>query len=193
MKMKRKIFQKVKNLFPVGKAGFTVLELLITTSLSSVVLGTLFLAMQTGQIQLESSDARMTMQDSAREGIHKMVQEIRQSAPTRITITNGSAIQFTIPDAATPLNSSYSVNWSNGDVIQYALGGTNNQQVIRTNSSAGTTKVIANDVTALSFVGNSGSPTVVTITMSVQRTLKNGRLLPAAALQLTGQAEVRNT
>jgi len=56
----------------------------------------------------------------------------------------------------------------------------------------GQTRVSANDVTALSFTGNSTTPSVVTTTMSVQRTLISRKLVPATPLQMTAQAEVRN-
>ena len=169
--------------------GFTLVEMMMAMAISCVVAAALFMAMRTGNEQLETSDMKMTIQDSAREGLYKMIQEIRESSPTRITI-GASDITFSVPDPNSPVDgTTYAPNWP-GHTIRYAISGT---QVIRTNSTTGDTSVIANDVTALSFTGNAAQPTVVTVALSVQRTLKNQHLLPATALQITGQARIRNT
>src|SRR5262245_39117742 len=127
---------------------FSLVEMMMALAISLVVAAALFMAIRTGNDQLETSDLKMTIQDSAREGLYKMIQEIRESSPSRITVGT-STITFNVPDPNSPVNvSTYAVNWP-GHTINYARGGTGNQ-IIRTNSTTGTTTVIANDVTALS-------------------------------------------
>lgn len=175
-----------------SRKGFTLLEMMIVMAISSMIAYSIFAVMRAGQEQAQSANTRMTIYDGAREGLYKMVQEIRMSAPGRIAILNaGSRIQFSVPNPASPTNADYTINWNGSSMITYSLGGTNGRQVLRTDPN-GNVAVIANDVVALNFTGNAAQPSVVTVSLSVQRTLTNGRVIPAAALQVTGQAEVRN-
>ena len=111
------------------------------------------------------------------------------TAPGRFSIMGGNMMEFQIPDPNNRINSGYSVDWDNAHTIRYARGGLNGNQVIRTNLSTGQITVMSNDVTGLAFVQN-GS--VVTVTISSQRALANGQLIPAVPLALSGQAEIRN-
>ena len=177
----------------MNEKGLTLVELMVAIGVSMIIAYTIFVAMRTAQAQLDSGNVRMTIETSAREGLYRMVQEIRESAPTKISITNsGGTITFNVPNPSSPVTSGYAVSWP-GHSISYARGGTNSAQIIRTNSTTGQTSVLANDVTALTFTGNTASPSVVTIAMSVQRNLVNGRSIPASAISITGQAKIRNT
>ena len=163
---------------------------MVVVGLSAMIVYAMALAMRTGDVHHQETDVKMSLYDSTREGLYKMIQEIRQSSPSRITL-GASTITFNIPDPNAPVTAAYAVDWASSDQVAYALGGTGNRQIIRT--SGGQTKVIANDVTSLSFTGNGGQPTVVTIAMNVQRALPNGRNIPATPFQMTAKAEVRNT
>jgi len=172
--------------------GFTLLELMVVVGISSVISCALFMALRMGSDQVETSGLRMTVQDQAREGLYKMIQEIRESAPSRIAIGGGGAnIQFNIPSSNNTVNAlSYLVDWTNALSIRYALGGINNQQIIRTNLNTGQTTVLANYVNALTFTGNAAQPSWVIVTMGVQWTGMNRRQM---STQLTGRANIRNT
>ncbi|HOW88201.1 MAG TPA: hypothetical protein P5561_02770 [Candidatus Omnitrophota bacterium] len=184
----------MKILGKKGAKGFTVSELMIVVGLSSVVFMGVLAILRVGTEQSQLSQTKMLLQDTAREALYKMVQEIRQSAPSRITIAGNSAsIQFAVPDPASLVSTtSYTVNWTGAHQIQYALGGAGNRQILRTDLATNRTSVLANDVTALQFTGDAAQPNVVTITISAQRNLTSGRPVPSAPLQLTAQAEVRN-
>ncbi len=177
-----------------NQKGFTLIELMMSVGASAMIAYAIFASMRISLNVFESNSVRMTIQTSAREGLYRMIQEIRESSPTRISITNsGQTITFTVPNSSTPVTSGYGVNWGTSQ-IRYALGsGSTAGQIIRTDLSNNTTRVMANDVTALTFTGNTGSPSVVTVAMSVQRMMINRRNIPATALQLTGQARVRNS
>lgn len=177
-----------------SQKGFTMLEMMVAIGISSMIAYSMFFAMRLGDDQIQTTQLKMYIQDSAREGVYRMIQELRQSSPTRITIgAGGNNIQFSMPNSANPVNPDFSVNWGAAHTIRYALGGLNNRQLIKTNMTTSQTTVFGNDVTGVTFTGNTGSPTIVTITMNVQRALINGRLVPAQPLQMTGQAEIRNT
>jgi prepilin-type N-terminal cleavage/methylation domain-containing protein len=175
-----------------SQKGFTLLELMVTMSIVVIMSYCLFLALRAGDEQRQAADAKMLIYDSAREGLYKMVQEIRQTAPSRVTIGVGSSdITFSIPNSATPVDATtYSVDWTTAQQVTYAIGGTNNNQVIRT--VGGVSTVVAHDVTALTFTGNATPPSVITVRMSVQHSTAGGRTMPANAIQMSGQARLRN-
>ena len=172
--------------------GFSLIELMMVIGLSSIMFYALSMSMRGGSEQLDSAGLRMNIQESAREGLYRIMQEIRQSSPTRITIgAGGNSIQIRVPDPANPTNADYTPNWTNSQNITYTRGGTGNQ-VIRTDVVTGQTRVVANDVVTLNFTGNGAAPTLITTTLSVQRTLTNGKMVPNPALQLRAQVRVRN-
>jgi prepilin-type N-terminal cleavage/methylation domain-containing protein len=172
--------------------GFTLIEMMITVGISSMIAYAMFAVMRSGQEQSNTSQMRMTIYDSAREGLYKMIQELRLTAPDRVDITNnGGRIQFDVPNPASPINADYTINWDGATQVTYTLGGANNTQILRTTTN-GQSTVIANDVTAINFTGNAAEPSLVTVTISVQRTMTNNRVIPANPLQVTGQAEIRN-
>lgn len=175
------------------EAGFTLIEVMIVVAISTMIAYTIFVALLAGENHANTAQIRMTIQDSAREGLYRMIQEIRQSAPDRITLgADNNSIQFQIPDPDNSLKDDYTVNWNGAYTIQYALGGLNNRQIVRNNMTTGQTTIVANDVTDVAFTGVGTNPRVITVTMSVQRALTNGRLIPEQPLQMTAQAEVRN-
>lgn len=171
-----------------------MVEAMISVALSSIIAYSIFAAMRAGDRQIQVSQLLMTVQDSAREGLYKMGQELRLSAPGQIVIgAGGNSVTFSIPGNGTPLGSDFAVNWDNSQQIQYVIGGLNNTQLVRNNLTNGQATVMANDVTAVNFAGDSLTPNVVTMTLSVQRAMMDGRNIPNVPLQITGQAEVRNT
>lgn len=177
-----------------NERGVTLVEMMVAVAASTVIAYVIFLAIRVTAGNFETASVKMSLQTSGREGLYRMIQELRTSAPSRITIASGGGtITFNVPNTSTPVTSGYGVNW--GDQIQYAMGtGSNSTKVIRTNVTTGSTKVMAQDVTALTFTGNTGTaPSRVTVAMSLQRNLVNGRTIPATALQVTGQARIRNT
>lgn len=155
----------------------------------------IFITMGAGDLQRQTSELKMTIEDSAREGLYKMAQEIRLSAPGRVTITSPSTgydiIQFQIPNSATPVNTNvadtvtdYTTDWTTAQTIQYARGGTSCDQIVRSTCPGGacpaTTcptagsalingqNVVANDVAYLHF-DNTSNTNVVVAEMNVQR------------------------
>lgn len=183
----------MKKIRGLNQNGFSMLEMLIVVGLSSMLFYTMFVVLQKGDDQVQVAQVKMHVEENAREGIYRLMQDLRQSAPDRITINGGGAsIQFSVPSGGSSFSNDYSIDWASADTIQYALGGTNGVQLIRTNLTTGTTRVIANDFTAINFAGDSADPNVVTITASVQRSTVDGTLIPATPLQLTTQAEIRN-
>jgi len=177
-----------------SERGFSLLEMMISISISAMLFYTMYAVMRAGDQQVNTAQVQMELQDSAREGLYRMLQEIRQTAPDRITINGaGTGIQFDVPASGNAFDASFNINWNGANTVQYSLGGLNGTQLLRTVVGSGQSTVLANNVTAINFTGNAADPTLVTITVSAQRTLLNGRQLPANPLQMSAQAEIRNT
>ncbi len=176
---------------------------MMVVGISAMIAYAMFAAMRVGDTHAEASDTMIVIQDSAREGLYKMVQELRGSAPDRIAIGAGcNSITFNVPDPNNPVDlTTYEVLWP-GHQITYTRNAAG--QIIRTNATTGQTTVMANNVTAVMFTADTSSPltcntgvagniSTVSVETSVQRALKNGRLVPATALQISGQARIRNS
>ncbi len=184
-----KILQSLKKM--MGQKGLGVVELMVSVAASTLVIGSIFAAMRIQSVQMDTSNLKMTIETDAREGLYRMAQELRLSSPTRITISNNNqTISFQVPNPSSPVSTNYGINWTGAHTIQYTVTGGN---LVRTNTTTGTSNNLANDVTSVTFTGNTNSPTVVTMVMNVQRTLTNGRVVPATPLQITGKARVRNS
>ena len=183
-----------------NQKGFTLLELMMVVGISTIISYSIFLALGASDTQTQTSSLKMNIQDSAREGLYKMAQEIRQSASSKVTITAPMAgyevIQFNIPNTSTPVNTNpadgvtdYTVDWATSDLIQYARGGTSCDKIIRTvcaggacpvttcpctgsctDTLASNQKIVATDVSSLDFDGTS-QPGIVLINMNTQRNI----------------------
>src|SRR4051812_40678349 len=105
-----------------NQKGFTLVELMVAIGISSIMAYSIYVCMNTEDMQRQTSEHKMTIQDSAREGLYKMVQEIRLSAPGKLTVTTPSlgygTIQFQVPNNSTPVNTDpadavtdYSTDW----------------------------------------------------------------------------------
>lgn len=172
-----------------NERGYTLVEMMIVVAVTSGISLAVFSAMRAGDVQYQDADIRMAIEDSAREALYKISQDLRHSSSTNGSISTGTnTITFTIPDPNNPVSGSYTENWTTSPhVITYALS---SDQLIRTNTTTATTTVVANDVTGITF---SRTGDLVTIYMDVQRDLANGRNVPATPLRLTTQVELRNT
>jgi type II secretory pathway component PulJ len=194
---------KISETKRINCAGFSLLEMTMVAAISTIIFLAFFSLLQFGNVQSQTTQTMMTLQENARRGLAAIAQEIRLSAPTRVTIfdatcvtavvpaTNpGSCLQAQVPDPANPVTGTFTANWGAAHTIRYSRNGAD--QVIRTDLTAvpQTNTVIANDVTGLTFTGSSANPNVVTLTMTSQRTMANGRAIP---LTMTSQAEVRNS
>lgn len=129
--------------------GFTLVEILV----SVVILGFLFAAiygvLNIGNIIFKDDIALVQLQQQARQAMAAMVKEIRESKSSEVSIVEGNTeITFKIPPEV------YGNPWV-GLISYYRdVNDINNDgvvnQIIR-EYPTGTRKILANDITALSF------------------------------------------
>jgi len=174
--------KKGAHKFPKVPHGFTLVELMVVVALSTMVFYGIFTMLRLGAIQANVAGVRMTIGSSAREGMTRMLQELREASPDSFVWAT-STISFTIPQS---VSDGGSITW--GPAITYSLGGTNNTQLLRTQS--GQISVVANDIQAVNFSSNDVTdPSLVTVQMTVQRQTLQGRTYSET---LVGQGKVRN-
>lgn len=166
-----------------NQKGFTLLEMMIVVVIASIMAYMIGSVFRSGSRQASAINTTMTVQEAAQRGISRMIEEIRETSPTRITVANNS-LTFQIPTA---VDDTGAITWSGN--IQYSIGGLNNTQLLRLDGN-GNVAVIANDVLQAVFTANVvTAPTLITIRLDTQRQTVEGR---PYIKTLTGQAEVRN-
>lgn len=162
-----------------NQKGFTLVELMMVVALFSLLMYAITNVLINGQGHVHALETKLTLETSARDGLTKIIEEVRESAPSRLLV-GSSTLDFQVP---TSVDSNGIITWSS--TIQYYMSGT---QLLR--AVSGNTAVLANDVQNVSFLANdAGNPTVITIQMDMQREAIDGHMYSEA---LIGQAKIRN-
>ncbi len=148
--------------------GVTLVESMVCIAVLSFVLLCVYGTLVTGNAIFAKDTTLLDMQQQARNGMDRIVREVRQSSSQ--TITNSSStsykIVFSIPTAAG---------------IQYYLSGTN---LIR-EYPAGTTRTVASNISLLKFTLNG---TLLQIQVQASKTIYNSTVM----FPLTQQVRLRN-
>lgn len=162
-----------------GQEGFTLVEIMVVVALSAIIFYGIFAMLRMGSIQANVAGVRMTINGSAREGMTRVLQELREASPDSFS-WGTNTVTFSNPET---VNDDGSITWS--DPIEYSVDGT---QLLRT--QAGQVSVVANDVQSVTFTGDDeDDPSIVTVEMVIQRQTVQGRTYSET---ITGQGQVRN-
>jgi prepilin-type N-terminal cleavage/methylation domain-containing protein len=169
--------------------GFTLLEIMIVVFLFSVISTAIFSVLASGKNSLSAGESQVGVQQACRNGLDSMIKELRQASVSTITGvpadgTNYSSITLQIPTAI----GATGITWSSS--IQYALGGLNGAQLLRTQS--GSQRVLANNVSALSFNRSVANPSVVNISITAQKNTFPGFTARQTTITLVSQVRLRN-
>lgn len=169
--------------------GLTLIELLLVVLLFSITMAAIFSVLATGRNSWNAGESQINVQQAARNGLDSMVKELRQAGVSTISgvpanATNYSSITFQIPTAIGLAG----ITWSTS--IQYSLGGLNNSQLLRTQS--GSQRVLANNISALSFNRSASNPNVINISITAQKNTFPGFTARQSTITLGSQVRVRN-
>lgn len=181
---------QIKNrLHRLEKAGLTLIEIIVVIFLFSIISAAIFSVLATGRNSLTSGESQIGVQQACRNGLDAMVKELRQAGVSTITgvpanSANYSSIMFQIPAAIAETG----ITWSGN--IQYTLGGLNGSQLIRTQS--GSQRVLANNISALSFNRASANPNVVNISITAQKNTFPGFTARQTNITLVSNVRLRN-
>lgn len=169
--------------------GFTLIEIIIAAFLFSIISAALFNVLAAARSSLGAGESQISVQQVCRNGLDSMMRELRQAGVSTITGvpadgTNYSSIAFQIPTAIAAAG----ITWSGN--IQYALGGLNGAQLLRTQS--GSQKVLANNISVLSFNRSAANPNVVNISITAQKNTFPGFTAMQSTITLVSQVKLRN-
>jgi prepilin-type N-terminal cleavage/methylation domain-containing protein len=164
--------------------GFSLIELMVVLLICTVATGTLLMSFSAGRSSWHESDTQIAIQQELRKAERSLIDDFRQSSTTQISIpSNGTSCTSATFNISQGALSSGAINWSSSPV-SYSLNGT---QLIRTQGAS--TRVIANNITSLTFVRYGNSTKVVRMNLTSQRNTVSGRLLSAS---LASEADLRN-
>lgn len=168
----------------MNRNGFSIAEVLISIAIFSIVSLAVFTTFQMSTNSWDVISTQSYLAAEARNAVEKMGKELRKSKLSNIDTSQAGQLSFKLPtvNQSTGAISSWS-SW-----IRYSRGGVGGNQLLRTDTSSGTTTVLANDVITLQFVANS-NPSTVTITLTTQDVTAKGTLVPVG---LTSTVELRN-
>ncbi|OIO34596.1 MAG: hypothetical protein AUJ70_00775 [Candidatus Omnitrophica bacterium CG1_02_40_15] len=169
--------------------GFTLLEIIIVVFLFSIISAAIFSVLATGRNSLSAGESQIGVQQACRNGLDAMIKELRQASVSTIQGVpadgaNYSSITFQIPTTIDATG----ITWSSN--IQYALSGLNSAQLLKTQS--GSQKVLANNISALSFNRSAVNPNVVNISITAQKNTFPGFTARQSTITLVSQVKLRN-
>ena len=169
--------------------GFTLIEIMVVAFLFSIIFAAIFSALGIGRNSLSVGESQIGTQQACRNGLDAMMKELRQTSVSTIPDVpangvNCSSITFQTPTAVAATG----ITWSSN--IQYALGGLNGAQLIRTQS--GNQKVLANNIAAVSFNRLAVNPNVLNISVTAQKNTFPGFTARQSNATLTSQVKLRN-
>lgn len=167
--------------------GFSLIEMMVVSVLAGMIFYGIFMLLRVGSQEANTINTRMTIQDSAREGLAKMLEELRETTPTRV-FTSANFIMLYIPQG---VDQNGQITWSSP--IHYYVGGSDGKQLIRQTSLSGgslVSKVVANDIKRMTIETNkTPNPSLVTVQLDFERQTVEGRLYTET---LIGQGKARN-
>lgn len=173
--------------------GFTIVELLVTTTISVLLIATLMTVLMLGRDVWQDAETKIGTMSEVRRGLTEVALDLPRTSwktvadggpPQAITLSgDGSSITFQIPQST----EGGAVVW--GDVLRYRVGGRGNQ-LVRENLTTAETRVIANFVERVTF-GRLSNPheNVITATLRAQKRSLSTRVFEST---LTTNFYVRN-
>lgn len=166
------------------KSGFSLVEVLVVILIVGVVGSACFISMMAGRSSWMSADTEISIQQELRKAVSQISSDVRQSGVLKVNITANSvpydAISMYLCEGA---GSSGALNWSASPVAYTLSSG----QIVRTNGSD--TRIVANNVTNLTFTRETTSSDIVRIAVSVQKGNSMNRVLNAS---LESSVKLRN-
>ena len=115
-----------------NQRGFTLPEMMVAVAIFSFMMMLVGFILRGGESQAQLSDVKMGLQTLVRESLYQMALEIRETSPSRVSVTNnGNTLTFQIPSS---VSNAGTITWSSP--MTYQVGG-NGSQLIRTDAGTG--------------------------------------------------------
>lgn len=175
----------LKSSFLSRNKGFSLVEIMVAVSIFVGLMFILFAVLSGGRRAWHTSEAQIDVNAEIRKVMAKITAELSEAGPGNVSITSISANEDRITFRVAESFTDGSIVWS--DQIQYALGGINGEQVIRTNLDTAATEILGNYMTTMLFTQPTAD--IVAITLISNRQSLQGNNLQ---LQLNSQVSLRN-
>lgn len=156
--------------------GFTTVEVLVTVLIYSIIAGSCYMALISGNTAWQLTSVEVELQQELRKGIDAMAEDLRQAGSSSITDVPADGVWYTTITFKTCTGvSGGNISWSS-NTVQYVLGtGANANRILR--NSGGQSKVIAQDIQTLQIRRQSSTPNIVELSLSAQKKTSGARLL----------------
>ena len=185
------------------KKGYSLVEILVVAGLLALVVGLVLSMSNTSNLSWDTHNIQLELQQKARFGIEKMVEELYQVSSSNITVA-GNITTFKIPVIVPPDTDIY--NDTTGDVTWGAEGNVSrsiryrnvSNQLVReiindATSVVMSTQVCANNVTAMVLVPTPSSfPETLNINITCSKPLRPGAGATNITTNLESQVTFRN-
>ena len=156
------------------KKGLTLLETMVVVAMLSFVFAALIMVMSSGRTSWSEADSRIALQQDLRRAASEIVKDLSQSGQGKVSCPADNAAYTSISfNQSQGALSSGAINWSTSP-ITFSLSG---NQVLET--QGGDSRVLANNVTSLTFTRQIASPRVVRVNMTTARSTTFGRAVNA--------------
>lgn len=168
------------------KKGFSLAEMCVVVLISVFLLGGMYTILITGNNAWEIARDRTELHQYLRTALDWMRKDLRQAGSSTVSGVPADGAWHTSITFQIPANVvSGSVVWSSN--IQYAIGGTGSQQLIRTIGAQ--QRVIAQRFNLLRFRRQVSTPNVIEISAQVQKNTPQHGLV---SMTRTTQVVIRN-
>jgi len=128
--------------------AFTIIEMLIGVFILLLLMAGIISVLHVVDLDWQFENGLLDLHQSSRQAMHGIVRELRQARHSNVVISDsGTTVDFIIPSDIFTSSTTYY------DAINYTL---TSNQIVREHP-AGTTNILGNDVTALSFCFWDGS------------------------------------
>lgn len=144
-----------------NQKGLTFIETVIAVAIFTVMIGSLFEVFSLGKMFWVTQENKITVQREVRQALTRMGKELREAS--NVVIAQGATsatISFTRQDV--------------GDIVyQWSSAGGNAQKILRT-LNAGTSTIVADNISLVSASNDSAS---VTLRVKASKNYKGGRIV----------------
>ncbi len=167
------------------KAAFTFIELMVVTAIFLGVSAAIFAILTGGRRAWMVSESQIDVHWMGRETMRFITEQLSEAGPGTVTITNVNANEDRISFQKPVSYANGVVAWSN--IIQYSLGGINNQQFVCTDLGTGVVDTGGNYITTMRFSQPSADLIQVILVLGKQSLVGDN-----ISIQLNSQIALRN-
>jgi Tfp pilus assembly protein PilW len=154
--------------------GVTLAEALFAVIFYILVITGCFVAFQVGSSSWQTNSTQVEIQQELRKAMDWLIEDLRQSGGSTVTdVLADGTWKTTLTFKKSAGGGSGSNSWS--ATLQYSLGGSDGNQLLRNDSS--TSQVIAQNIQSFQARRQASTPDIVEITLQGQKNTANGRTI----------------